>query len=234
MANQGRFTVLRIPAALIMGLAISVITLRLTRMFSISEDSFVPSSFFTHTFMWFLSVVAIYFLTKGKIGEYGFTRGKYRLTPRIFLWVLPTAILSVLGFIGSRLSGEVAEVNGLIYLQDIMFIWIYSSISEEIFTRGLLQSFLSPMTKYGFVLAKKWRISLPVLFSGLYFGAMHIVLVKRMGPAVLMVMTMAAFLGIVAGYHREKTESLIPAIIIHALFNVGGALPMWFLRWVLA
>jgi membrane protease YdiL (CAAX protease family) len=97
-----------------------------------------------------------------------------------------------------------------------------------------LQSFLSPVTKYGFMLAKKWRISLPVLFSGLYFGAMHIVLIKRIGPAVVMVMTMAACLGIVAGYHREKTESLIPAIIIHALFNVGGALPMWFLRWVFA
>ena len=233
MMNQKLAAMLRILTALIMALAISIITLRLTTIFSIPEDGFIPSSFVTHTFMWFLSVVIIYILTKGKIGEYGFTKGTFRLTPRIFLWALPTAILSVLSFIGSRLSGGVEEANGLVYLQDILFIWIYSSISEEIFTRGLLQSFLSPVTKYGFVLAKKWRISLPVLFSGFYFGAMHIVLVKRIGPAVLMVMTMAACLGVVAGYHREKTDSLIPAIIIHALFNIGGALPMWFLRWVI-
>jgi membrane protease YdiL (CAAX protease family) len=40
-------------------------------------------------------------------------------------------------------------------------------------------------------------------------------------------------LGIVAGYNREKTGSLIPAIIIHALFNIGGMLPMWLLTWLL-
>ena len=59
-------------------------------------------------------------------------------------------------------------------------------------------------------------------------------LVERIGPAVIMVMTMAAGLGIVAGYHREKTESLIPAIIIHGLFNIGGAIPMWLLTYLFA
>ena len=234
MKNQKLFAISRVLVALLIGLAISVITLQLTRVFSLSEDGFIPSSFVTHTFMWLLSVIIIFILTKGKLRDYGFTKGDFHLTPKIFLWVVPTGILSVLTFVGSRLAGEIEEANALLYLQDILFIWIYSSICEEIFTRGLLQSFLSPLTKYGFMLAKKWRISLPVLFSGLYFGAMHIVLFKRIGPAVIVVMTMAAGLGIVAGYHREKTESLIPAIIIHGLFNVGGALPMWLLTCLFA
>jgi membrane protease YdiL (CAAX protease family) len=232
MRNQKLFAISRVLIALLMGLTISVITLQLTRLFSISEDSFIPSSFVTHTFMWLLSIIIMYLLTKGKLGDYGFTKGEFRLSPTIFLWVVPTAILSVLTFIGSRLAGEVEEADALLYLQDILFIWIYASICEEIFTRGLLQSFLSPLTRYGFTLAKRWRISLPVLFSGLYFGAMHIVLIKTIGPAVIVVMTLAACLGIAAGYHREKTESLIPAIIIHGLFNVGGALPMWLLTWM--
>jgi membrane protease YdiL (CAAX protease family) len=229
MKNQGLFAGARLLAALCMGLAISVITLHLTGLFSISEDNFVPSSFVTHTLMWILSVALICVLSKGQLRNYGFSKAKFRLTPKIFLWMVPMAILSVLGFMGSRLAGEGELINGLVVLQDILFIWIYASISEEIFTRGLLQSFLSPLTKYGFMLVKRWRISLPVLFSGLFFGAMHIVLLKTMGPAVIMVMTMSAGLGIVAGYHREKTDSLIPAIIIHGLFNVGGALPMWLL-----
>jgi len=234
MKNQKLLAISRVLVALLMGLAISVITLQLTRLFSLSEDGFIPSSFVTHTFMWLLSLIIIYILTKGKPQEYGFTKGDFHLTPKIFLWVVPTGILSALNFIGSRLTGEIEQANALLYLKDILFIWIYASICEEIFTRGLLQSFLSPLTKYGFMLAKKWRISLPVLFSGLYFGAMHIVLVTRIGPAVIVVMTMAAGLGIVAGYHREKTDSLIPAIIIHGLFNIGGALPMWLLTCLFA
>jgi membrane protease YdiL (CAAX protease family) len=229
MQSQKLLAISRVLIALLMGLAISVITLQLTRLFSLSEDSFIPSSFVTHTFMWLLSIIIIYILTKGKLRDYGFTKGKFQLTPKIFLWVVPMAVLSTLAFIGSRLAGEVEEANALLYLQDIIFIWIYASICEEIFTRGLLQSFLSPLRGYGFVLAKKWRISLPALFSGLYFGGMHIVLFNRMGLAVVVPMILAALLGIAAGYHREKTESLIPAIIIHGLFNVGGALPMWLL-----
>jgi membrane protease YdiL (CAAX protease family) len=72
-------------------------------------------------------------------------------------------------------------------------------------------------------------LSLPVIFGGLYFGMMHIVAIKRMGPLVILFTTL---LGLVAGYYREKTKSLIPAIIIHALFNIGGSLPMWILSWI--
>jgi membrane protease YdiL (CAAX protease family) len=71
---------------------------------------------------------------------------------------------------------------------------------------------------------------LPVLFSGLYFGLMHVVAINKLGPPVIVLTTL---LGLVAGYYREKTGSLIPAIIIHALFNIGGMLPMWVLSWLL-
>ena len=57
---------------------------------------------------------------------------------------------------------------------------------------------------------------------------MHIVAIDKMGPPVIV---LTSLLGIVAGYYREKTGSLIPAIIIHALFNIGGMLPMWLLTW---
>ena len=222
---------LRLPIALVMGLAISIVTLKAPGLFKLTETS-PPwlSAFITHTFMWLLSILIIIILTKGKIGEYGFTRGKFRLTGKIFLWVIPTAVLSVMGFFASQAGQNVKEVLEFSYLEDIVFVWIYASICEEVFTRGLLQSFLSPLAGYGIRLSKGLRLSLPVLFSGLFFGMMHIVAIDRIGPPVI-VLTSA--LGIIAGYYREKTESLIPAIIIHALFNVGGMLPMWILTWLL-
>ncbi len=33
-------------------------------------------------------------------------------------------------------------------------------------------------------------------------------------------------LGLFAGYYRERSGSIIPAIIVHILFNIGGTLAM--------
>jgi membrane protease YdiL (CAAX protease family) len=213
-----------------MGLAISIVTLKAPDLFRVTETSpHFLRAFITHTFMWIFSILIIVLLTKGKIGEYGFTAGKFRLGGKIFLWVIPTAVLSVIGFFASRAGQNVKEVLEFTHLEDIVFVWVYASICEEVFTRGLLQSFLSPLAGYGIKLSKQLRLSLPVLFSGLFFGMMHVVAINRLGPSVIV---FASALGIVAGYYREKTDSLIPATIIHALFNIGGMLPMWILTWL--
>ncbi len=47
-------------------------------------------------------------------------------------------------------------------------------------------------------------------------------------PLILLV----TFLGLVAAHYREKTGSLLPAISIHALFNIGGSLPLWVMQWL--
>ena len=231
MKDQKLPAYLRLPIALVMGLAISIVTLKAPGLFRVTETS--PDwlrAFITHSFMWILSILIIILMTKGQIGEYGFTKGRFRLNGKIFLWAIPTAALSIMGFFASRAGQDVKEVLELSYLEDIVFVWIYASICEEVFTRGLLQSFLSPLAGYGIKLSKRLRLSLPVLFSGLFFGMMHVVAINRLGPSVIV---FASALGIVAGYYREKTESLIPAIIIHAFFNIGGMLPMWILTWLL-
>jgi membrane protease YdiL (CAAX protease family) len=60
----------------------------------------------------------------------------------------------------------------------------------------------------------------------LFFGFMHFVLIKSMGPAAIPVILLAVVLGLVAARYRERTGSLLPAIIVHALFNIGGMLPL--------
>ncbi len=231
MENRGNKPLVRLPLALILGLAISVVTLAVPRLLGITQAG--PAwlgAFITHSCMWILSIAVILLLNHGSLTNYGFTKGSFRLGGKIFLWVIPTAVLSVLGFVATRMGAPAKPGLGFSPLQSIVFVWIYASTVEEIFTRGLLQSYLSPLTGYGINLSKKLHLSLPVLFSGLYFGLMHVVAINKLGPPVIVLTTL---LGLVAGYYREKTGSLIPAIIIHALFNVGGMLPMWLLSWLL-
>lgn len=231
MKNHKLPPLLRLLIALTLGLVISILALKAPSVFGVTEAS-PPwlSAFVTHSLMCTLSILTVILLAKRRRKDYGFTRGRFQLTGRIFLWILPTAALSVMGFLASRSGAEIKPGLGVSPIQTIVFVWIYATVAEEIFTRGLLQSYLLPLTRYGINLSQKLRLSLPVLFSGLYFGMMHIVAVDKMGPPVIL---LATLLGIVAGYYREKTESLIPAMIIHALFNIGGSLPMWVLSWLL-
>ena len=75
-------------------------------------------------------------------------------------------------------------------------------------------------------------LSAPVLVSGQFFGVMHIVLFKSMGPAAARAILLSVFLGPVAAHYRERTRSLLPAIIMYVLFNVGGMLPSWAVQWL--
>ena len=168
-------------------------------------------------------------ISKGRLDLYGFTKGAYKFSPRILLWVLPTAVLITIQAVASHGQGT-GGPPGFTRYQLIVFVWVYASICEETLTRGLLQTLLSRGAKVG--AAVHHRLSMPVLVSGLFFGSMHLVLVPRMGLAAVPVILLATFLGLVAARYREKTGSLLPAIIIHVLFNIGGMLPLWVIQWL--
>lgn len=137
-------------------------------------------------------------------------------------------VISTLQAISSPASANATNpVQAVSPIGIIIAIWIYASICEEIFTRGLLQTWLSPLAKYRIRMLRKWPLSVPVLLSALFFGGMHIVLWPKLGPATLVVIFLATILGLIAGYYREKTGSLLPAILIHAFFDIGGTVPLW-------
>ena len=105
----------------------------------------------------------------------------------------------------------------------MLFIWVFSSIIEEILTRGFIQGHLSPLNEVS-VRVLLFRVSLPTLIGALFFGAMHIVLLLS-GADILTTVIVVVFtfsLGLLAGHQRDKSGSLIPAIILHALANMGA------------
>ncbi len=180
--------------------------------------------FINHTAMLILSIIIMLVVSKVKLGRYGFKRARNVHLKQVVSWGLGLGIISTL--IETSLPGAGSVVLGeLSFLQTVVFVWLYASISEEVFIRGLIQSSLLPLTKYGFTMFGR-RVSFPVLISALLFGLMHLMqsAMGVEGYQVLIVVAFAFVLGIIAGYQRERTGSLVPAIMVHMCANVGGSL----------
>jgi membrane protease YdiL (CAAX protease family) len=178
--------------------------------------------FLSHTSMWLFSLILILIVSKGKLRSYGFCVGnEYRMATMIILGTFTGIALEVV-LKAIPNSATSIELN-YTFTQTILFVWMYASISEEVLTRGLIQSFLAPLSRYKMSFASV-RISLPVLVSALFFGLMHLGLLTTGAawPPVLCYVIFASVLGLIAGYQRERTGSIIPAIIVHIFGNIGG------------
>ena len=170
------------------------------------------------------SVLFILIINRGNIKAYGFVWSlKFPLVKIVLMSVF-------IGFISSLISTlffdetKVHPTADFSLIEKILYIWVWASICEEVLTRGLIQSFLSPLKQIGITVFNSF-ISLPVIVGAMFFGAMHFMLLTT-GLDIFSVLNIVFFgiiLGLLAGYYKEKTNSLIPAIIIHFCFNVGGS-----------
>lgn len=216
LKNQTGSAVVKIIVGVLLGLLVLIVSSLI--------GSITGFSRLMHAGMFFVSFILILFLSKGKISEYGFKiTDNLRLKQTIIVGFVAGLIIT-----GSALVLPVNAppgVEGFSFIQAVIFVWIYASISEEVLTRGLIFGYLSSLKRYGFSILKL-RISLPVLISALFFGAMHLGLlsVGLDSFSVWVIVVSGFIMGVIAGYYREKTESVIPAILIHMLFNISGSI----------
>ncbi|MCK4631761.1 MAG: CPBP family intramembrane metalloprotease [candidate division Zixibacteria bacterium] len=165
----------------------------------------------------------ILLVSRGRISLYGFKVARDLTWGRVVLLGLGLGVL--MSAVGLLLAPDKhPSMQDFSFLQTVVIIWIGASIAEEVLTRGLVQSFLAPLQKHGISVAGI-RISLPVLVAALFFGLMHtgLLAIGASGSLVALIVVFAFFVGLVAGYYREKTGSLIPAIVVHVMANVGGS-----------
>jgi len=97
-----------------------------------------------------------------------------------------------------KASGVAKELT---FLQTAVFIWLWASVCEEVFVRGLIQTALAPRSEHGSFLAGI-RISAGVLIDALYLRPMHFVLLA-MTPDLtkaIVVVLFAVVLSLVDGY----------------------------------
>lgn len=98
----------------------------------------------------------------------------------------------------------------------LLYFVVGASIQEEVIFRGLLQSYLArqiPATLSFFGFSFSW----PAIIVAVMFGVIH----WRVSP----ITAVGAFvLGLLAGELRHRSDSLVPAIFTHAIFNLFSLL----------
>lgn len=188
----------------------------LTPLGEITKEQRWFSHFLSKTILAAISC-ALIFVSRRPLREWGFARPSNNnvrsYAAAIVLGMLASATIVVSPARGMTwLSRDLGGFAGI-----VLWIWIYSSVTEELFVRGWFQS------------ALEWG-SLPprlrVVISGLFFGAMHLSLFATDTDALTIAVIVPAttLLGFIAAATRERSGSLVPPILAHIGFNVGSAL----------
>ncbi|MBN2460157.1 MAG: CPBP family intramembrane metalloprotease [Candidatus Cloacimonetes bacterium] len=173
------------------------------------------------------SIILILIFGRGKFASYGFRgTGLINIIKPFFIAFLFAFVLFILNMIHIRVTGPPqgsgkGPLSGDL-IKDIVYIWIIASMVEEIFFRGFVVTFLQDLKKQGIRLGRI-LLSVPVLVAALLFSLMHLCLWDIMPHRIVyFILINTFFLGLIAGYWREKTGSLIPAYVVHLIFNVVG------------
>lgn len=178
-----------------------------------------------------MALLAIAVVWKGDFRRFGF-----RVSGNLKIWKsalasLPLFVFGILvgGLIASLITILVGSTPSYDFgspnlLQQIVKIWLLASITEEIVFRGLIQTYLSSRLSSSFSIFRI-QITHAALVAAVLFSLAHLVLLTRgAGATQMAVIVVSTFiLGVAAGYFRESSGSLVPAIIIHMLFNVWGS-----------
>jgi membrane protease YdiL (CAAX protease family) len=107
------------------------------------------------------------------------------------------------------------DVSGLAFWKIGLYFIVGASIQEEVIFRGLIQSMVERHCPALFSL-RGVSISIAAAFTAVLFAAVHL-------EVSAVVAVGALILGVVAGELRRRSGSLLPAIIVHALFNCVDA-----------
>jgi membrane protease YdiL (CAAX protease family) len=220
-------TVGRIVVAVLLGFLVLAVGGAVITLLEITPESPTTAPwlgpFAMHTTMLVVSFLLVIALSRGRIADYGFTWTPITGLSSTILWSLGV------GTAGAVLQATLCPLDMPVaqqftFSQVVVFIWIYASICEEVLTRGLIQGYLAPLKGRG-LHALGLRVSLPVIVGALFFALMHLPAIVTAGgvPSQLVFLVVAAFLGLMAGHYREKTGSLLPAVLVHMLFNVSAS-----------
>jgi len=171
------------------------------------------------SFVLAISIITIQVLISGSWREYGFCLSGRRYILAAIAIGIPLGL--VLTFIDKSLSpGDPLGIGHLKLWMLIVYFFIGSSIQEEVIFRGLLQTVLAKHLNLELGVAGK-TLSLAALLIALLFGLIHL----EVGPFT----AFAAFLlAVLAGELRHRSGSLVPAVLVHTIFNACSLL--WMLK----
>ena len=216
-----------VVSALFLGIVVLVAAWGTSRAVAYLTEGTSPawmSVFVNYSTMLAVTLILVLASSMGDPSGFGFAlprRGSFAPGVRwgLLLGVAATIVALLSG------AGSASVMGGLGFWQMVLLVWVFASVAEEILVRGYVQSYLEPLRAYGFS-AFGVRFSVPVLLSAIFFSCMHLVLLARgtSFQAVYIIMVFTFFLGLVAAYHSEKSDSVLPPIAAHMFFNIGGVI----------
>ncbi len=219
----------RIIVTFIVGFFIWVVAIFLPKVIITGT---IPAIATTQALELILSIIAVWIFGHGRFADYGFRRPEpgYMGTGNLSRVLMSFGVAVVLGMAATSVTLIVGAAGNPIARelnlpQIILFVWIFSSIIEEIFTRGFIQSHIARATTASINFGL-FRIQVPVLCSALAFAAMHLILLRRGADAttIVIILCFTFSVGLLAGHERSRSNSLLPAIGVHMLANIGGLL----------
>jgi len=170
-----------------------------------------------------MALILISIFSRFNFSDYGFKLSRNLMILKALICGL--VIGGVLSFAGSFVPSRELSFGSLTFLQQLLVFWILASVTEEIIFRGLIQTYLSWHIS-GSVTIFKSQLTIAGLIAAIFFGLVHLALLSQ-GAATFQAITIvlrALILGIIAGYFRDKTGSLVAPIIVHSLFNITGSI----------
>ncbi|HHI03694.1 MAG TPA: CPBP family intramembrane metalloprotease [candidate division Zixibacteria bacterium] len=225
MSNSLRLIIGIVLGAFIFLLALYVVP-SIRFISAITKHPSIGNGEITQLTLLVVSLILAYYLSGKNLSSYGFKLigFEFMLKPIlisvlsvILFFVMMNIMMAITGLKPDELGGSGLDKSILNFLITVA---LFASICEEIFYRGLIYSFLEPFKKHRFRFFKSY-ISLPVTVCALMFGLGHLCLLGSMSYVIVIsIVVSATLLGFIAGYYREKTGSLLPAIAAHITFNI--------------
>ena len=226
MVSSTRF---RIATTLIVAVVIFLVAIILPKLLISAATGRLAT---TQSLELVLSLVAIAVLGKGRFSDYGFClpHGDRPAGDAFLRWIPVGLLAMALGAVATAATliagaGGNPLVKQLSFPQIVLFVWIFSSTIEEIFTRGFIQGHLAPAMPGSFRFLF-FRIETAAFVSAVFFGLMHLSLLVSGADlkTVIIILLFTFSLGLLAGHQRARTGSLVPAIGVHMLANIGGVI----------
>lgn len=222
-------------AVIIFSLSILIIPLIAFEVLLLFSKSFALHGILFPLLQAALSFLFIITIGRGDYSKYGFNKIPIKKVFRpLFITLFSLLITSILLFFILSYIGPYSS-SLFKFLADEKFyvlVIIPPAIIEEIIFRGVIQSHLSKLKIYS-VKIKKAVISLPVLYSALFFAIMHSNFNGAPEQNLFFIkhVLFALSFGLFAGYYRERFNSIYISMAMHVSANIlFGLLAVW-LSW---
>lgn len=191
------------------------------------KNSWILASL-VHVPQFLIPFLLICYLTKSKIGKYGFN---IKVKPPIFTHKRMLIIGIIFGLLMSlRYISQITKnipldipmpITFVSVVGNMTFQWIIVGVCEETMFRGLIQTYLMNNLK-GNVHMLGHDLHIGTVIGAIFWGGFHFIniIIMPLGPVIFFVILTTA-IGLLMGYAYQKTGSLLTTIIVHnTLFGV--------------